>query len=112
MNWTVNLTVSFVPCPPEHVAAWRRAMSTLFAMYGGEPAMLRDDDPESEYWHACAKQAASRLCDRMGYEAYSAWMDAQGEPAHWRALYDLVRGKEKDLCSSEIEVSTEGGTKG
>ena len=102
MNWTVNLTVSFVPCPPEQIPAWRRAMQALgeLAMQDKASRLTEDDyPPESEYWHACAMQAASRLNERMGYQAYTAWLDAQGEPAHWRALYDLLREKEISLSS-------------
>ena len=90
MNWTVNLTVSFIPCPAEHIPAWRAAMQAL-----RELAMRGDNyPPESEYWHTRAMQAASKLCGQMGYQEYAAWLDGQGEPAHWRALYDLLREKE------------------
>jgi hypothetical protein len=32
MKWTVELTVSFIPCPPEQAPAWRAAMLALNKM--------------------------------------------------------------------------------
>lgn len=116
MEWTVELTVKYVPCPAEHAPAWWEAMRVLREMtmqinpdHRGRTAdgratyrpliQLSEDDypPESKYWMNVAQQAAKRLAGRMGYEPYCAWIDAQEEPAHWRGLYELVRAKEQEL---------------
>jgi hypothetical protein len=51
MNWTVDLTVSYVPCPPEHAAAWWGAMRLLWQLSGRATAeqpystLLKPDQP-------------------------------------------------------------------
>lgn len=132
MNWTVNLTVSYVPCPPEHTPAWQKSMQTLMELAmnvnvdrcgrtaGGKatyrPLVQWDEEdypPDSNYWRSCALGAAGRLSERIGFEEYCAWLDAQGEPAHWRALYDLIHEKELEhSLSSEIQINTLEGAMG
>ncbi len=127
MNWTVDLTVSYVPCPAEHVPAYWAALREIMAMHTNvdrrgrtasgktayRPLIQMDEDnypPDSTYWHSCAMGAARRLSKKMGYEEYSAWLDEQGEPAHWRALYDLLHEKELSL-SSELQLSMAEGVR-
>lgn len=117
MNWTVDLTVKYVPCPAEQAPAWRAAMQRLWEMtdmrvnpdHRGRtsdgratyrPLIQFDENdypPESKYWMSLAHQAAKQLAERMGYEPYCAWIDAQEEPAHWRELYELIKAKEVEL---------------
>lgn len=117
VDWTVELAVSWTPCPPEQAPAGRAAMNILWEMAGMRinpnhrgrtsdgkatyrPLIQWDEDdypPDSNYWHGCAMQACQGLSLRMGYEPYCAWLDAQEDPAHWRALHDLVKAKEAEL---------------
>jgi hypothetical protein len=131
VDWTVDLTVKYVPCPPEQAAAWWAAMKILWEMAGMRinpnhrgrtsdgKATYRtliewdEDDypPDSKYWMSLAHQAAKRLAERMGYEPYCEWIDAQEEPAHWRGLYDLVKAKESELdgIGAQLQDSTVQG---
>ena len=125
MKWTVEMTVKYVPCPPEQAPAWRRAMEILQEMAGMRinpdhrgrtadgratyrPLIQWDEDdypPDSKYWQGLANQAAKQLAARMGYEPYCEWIDAQEEPAHWRGLYELIKGKEEEL-GAQFQDST------
>lgn len=129
MNWTVELAVSYTPCPPEQAPAWRAAMETIRGLTAmntnpdrrGRTADGRatyrplveytEDDypPESKYWHGCAMQAARQLSGLMGYDAYCEWLDQQEEPAHWRGLFDLIQAKQAELSLSQ-NSTTEGAT--
>lgn len=50
----------------------------------------------SEYWHEEAIAVCRKLADRMCYEAYCEWIDAQSV-ASWKALHDLVVAKMQEL---------------
>lgn len=69
-----------------------------------------DYPPDSKYWQLLANQAAKRLAERMGYEAYCDWIDAQDEPAHWKALHELIKAKELELngFGAQLQDSTIG----
>ena len=79
MDWTVELTVKYAPCPPEQAAAWWAAMKILWEMAGMRinpdhrgrtsdgratyrPLIQWDENdypPDSKYWMSLAHLAAN-----------------------------------------------------
>jgi hypothetical protein len=57
-------------------------------------------NPDSWYWKEQAATVAKKLIQKMGPEAYCAWVDTLPEPFTWQEFHSLCEAKLVELAST------------
>jgi hypothetical protein len=59
-------------------------------------------NPDSWYWKEQAATVAKKLSQKMGLEAYCAWIDSLPDGFSWAELHDYCQAKLDELAASGL----------